>query len=340
MKLRSWRRVLPSLVVLLGLLATPHSLAANLSPTKVTIRQAPGGRYTYLVNGQEGVVIGMGYNPVYRSLPPAQRAANYRRDFSILCHAGVNTITGWDADKGYEQDKFDELTLDNAQQYGIGVVMPIYLPADGDYTDPELIGTLLRGAVAKVQRYKNHPSLRMWGVGNEVMMAMQPDVYPNFLQVYLNIIDLVHQIDPNHPVIYRESEDEFVPLLAQLLHDSGDPRPWFLYGMNIYDKDPGPLLRNWPNYGLNRPLFVTEFGAEGTSPSERAQGYVNMWRSIRSYPQFVMGGAPYAWTAAGPEPTDAKWGLMNASSVPVDETFRRLMQQWRAEPKANGPKCG
>jgi len=26
--------------------------------------------------------------------------------------------------------------------------------------------------------------------------------------------------------------------------------------------------------------------------------------------------------------------------VPVDETFRRLMQQWRAEPKANGPKCG
>ncbi len=308
-------------------------------PSIVTVGNV-GMRYTYMVNGKESVFIGMGYNPIYRTLTPPQRTAAYRRDFKILCQAGVNTITGWDLDKAFAQDKFDELTLDAAQQYGIGVVMPMYMPPDRDYTDPGLLGYVLNETVGKVQRFKDHPALRMWGVGNEVLMVMPPEMHASFLQVYLNVIDLIHQIDPNHPIIYREGEDQFVPMLAQLLQDSGNPRPWLQYGMNIYDKDPEPLLRGWPSYGLNRPLFITEFGFEGTNPAERAQGYVKMWRGIRAHPDYVMGGAPYAWSAAGPEPTDAKWGLMNANSVPVDETFARLSQQWRMEPKANGPNCG
>jgi len=316
------------------------SLAAGSSPSVVTTQLMAGGRYAYTVNGQESLFVGMGYNPIYRSLPEAQRAANYRRDFKILCQAGVNTITGWDADKGYEQDKFDELTLNTANQYGIGVVMPIYLPADGDYSDPDLIGSLLGEVTAKVQRFKNYPALRMWGVGNEVLMTMQPEMQANFFQVYLNIIDLVHQVDPNHPVIYREGEDDFLPNIAQLLHDSGDPRPWWLYGMNIYDKDPAPLLARWPSYGLERPVVVSEFGAEGGTAGDRAVGYTNMWRAIRTYPNYVLGGAPYAWTTAGPEPTDRKWGLMDAWSQPVDITFGRLAMFWRGGAKANHGNCG
>jgi beta-galactosidase/beta-glucuronidase len=332
------RRLLAALLALVSLLANP--LAAAAAGSVVTTAVAPGNRYSYLVNGQEQLFVGMGYNPIYRYLPPLLRAADYRRDFRLLCQAGVNTITGWDADKGYDQDKFDELTLDTAGQYGIGVVMPIYMPPDGNYQDPQLIGSLFSDTLAKVQRFKNNPALRMWGVGNEVLTVMPPDMYPNFLQVYLNVIDLVHQADPNHPVIYREAEDEFVPMLAQLLHDSGDHRPWWLYGMNVYDKDPEPILRRWPSYGLDRPLFVSEFGSRGVTPGSRAQAYAGMWRSIRSHPDFVLGGAPYVWSANGPEPTDKIWGLTDAAGQPTDGTLPALQQLWQPESKANHSVCG
>jgi beta-galactosidase/beta-glucuronidase len=284
--------------------------------------------------------VGIGYNPIYRNLPAQTRLAMYRKDFIIMCRAGVNTITGWDADKGYDQDKFDELTLDTANQYGIGVVMPVYLPPDADYRDPSVVAELAETAREKVERFKGNPGVRMWGIGNEVMNNMaNPDMYQPFLAAYLSIIDVVHQIDTNHPVIYREAEDDFVPAIVQALHDSGDPRPWFLYGMNVYDKPPGPILDRWPAYELDRPLFVSEFGAEGKTAADRAQGYASMWRAIRAHRDWVAGGAPYAWTTAGPEPTDSTWGLMDGNSWPVDGTFGALQQLWRAEPRANHGKC-
>ncbi len=304
-------------------------------PSHVTTAKKADGSYAFLVNGSEQLFIGMGYDPIYRSLSNEQRAANYRRDFAILREAGVNTITGWDADKGYEQDKFDELTLDTANDYGIGVVMPLNLPPEGDYNDPKFTAGLMDEARAKIERFRNHPALRMWGVGNEVFWEMDPDMYPAFQKFYLEIADLFHQLDTNHPVIYRESEDRYVPQFMEMLQDSGDMRSWLLYGMNVYDKDIRPLLQHWPDYGLDRPVLISEFGAEGETPDERAQGYLDMWKGIREYPQYVLGGAPYVWTTEGPEPTDKIWGLMDGESRPVDGTFALLSQAWLQEPSAN-----
>jgi len=311
------------------------SAASGHAPSYVAIVKEPDGSYQYQVNGEPQVFIGMGYDPIYRHLSDAQRAANYRRDFQILRDAGVNTITGWDADKGYEQDKFDELTLDTANDYGIGVVMPLNLPPEANYEDPAVVDDLLSQARAKVERFKNHPALRMWGVGNEVFWEMDPEMYPAFQDAYLKIIDLFHQMDPHHPVIYREAEDRYMPEIIDMLSASGDMRPWLTFGLNIYNKDPDPMLSQWPSYGLDRPVFVSEFGAEGDTPEERAEGYLDMWKAIRAHPDIVMGGAPYVWTTEGPEPTDKIWGLMDGSSKPVDGTFAALAAAWRTEPTAN-----
>jgi beta-galactosidase/beta-glucuronidase len=323
----------------LGSAVTPI-LAIDSVPTPVSTAKTGEGKYAYLVNGQPQLLVGMGYNPTYGHLSFADRAASYLRDFRTLCQAGVNTITGWDSDKGYMQDTFDQLTLDSAYQHGLGVVMPFFLPKDGDYLDPQFTNQLMASAAAKIARYKDHPAIRMWGVGNEVLNDMPPAMDAAFVHFYLGLADLFHASDPNHPVIYREAEDRWVPLIAQALQDSGDMRPWLLYGMNIYDKDPAPLLQQWPSYGLDRPLFISEFGWEGASPADRAAGYASMWRSIRSFPDYVLGAAPYAWSIAGPEPTDEKWGLMNASGQPVDGTFDALQQLWRAEPGVKHGSCG
>ncbi|MBI2888273.1 MAG: hypothetical protein HYY02_13855 [Chloroflexi bacterium] len=294
--------------------------------------------YLYMVNGEPQTFLGMGYNPIYRDLSSEERAANYHRDFKILCEAGINHITGWDADKGYEQDKFDELMMDIALQYGIGVLMAINLLPEGNYRDPAYVEALKEHATEKVLRYKNHPGLRMWGVGNEVLTEMPREMYAAFAGAYLQIIDLVHDLDPNHPVIYREAEDLFVAAIKRLLERRGE-RPWFLYGMNIYSLELERVLDDWPRNGFNRPLFVTEFGANPTWLGGRAPNYVGMWRMIRAHPHFALGGAPYVWTTEGPEPGDKKWGLMDGQSIPVDETFEQLAQEWRREPDNDGRVC-
>ena len=301
-------------------------------PGYVTIEKANDGSFRYLVNGSPQLFIGVGYNPIYRYLTDEERAANYDRDFGILCEAGANHIIGWDADKGYEQDKFDELTLDYAHKYGIGVVMPFYLPPDGDYTDEAFCEGLLQEATQKVERFKDHPALRMWGVGNEVLMEMpSEDMQVAFGQFYTRIADLVHSLDPNHPVIYREAVGFFPAGVFDIMGQAVQEHPWFLYGMNVYLPALEHILDAWASQMPACPLLVTEFGAGPSADGDRALGYLAMWRMIRAHPEYVLGGAPYAWTTAGPEPTDIIWGLMDENSQPVDDTFEQLAEEWRKE---------
>ncbi len=308
------------------------------TPSFVSVEKVGENHYRYMVNGAPTVFIGMGYNPIYRNLTPEQRAANYRRDFKILCEAGVNHITGWDADKGYEQDKFDELTLDLAQEYGIGVLMPLNLPPEEDYRDPAFLNQLRIQAVAKINRFKNHPALRMWGVGNEVLTEMPRSMYVPYRRFYRELADMFHALDPNHPVIYREAEDTFIRAISMSLSNPR-PRPWFQYGMNIYSLELERILAEWPEAGLNRPVFISEFGAEEYWFENRAEGYVNMWRMLRAHPEYVLGGAPYVWTTEGPEPTDKKWGLMDRDGRPIDGAFAGLAAEWRQEPDNQGRTC-
>ena len=312
----------------------------DLSSNTAAIVRMSDGSYSYLVNGNPQLFIGMGYNPIYRDLTPEERAASYERDFRILCQAGVNHITGWDYDKGYEQDHFDELTLDSANKYGLGVIMPFYLPPDGDYRDDGFTQGLMEQAAEKVSRFKNHPALRMWGVGNEVLTEMPRPMRRPFARFYVRLADLFHEQDPNHPVIYREAEDLFAPMFNMVVEASDTLRPWLQYGMNVYSLELERILDDWPSHSPERPVFVTEFGAEAHWFGDRALGYLAMWRTIRAHSSYVLGGAPYVWTTEGPEPVDEKWGLMDGNSEPVDDTFEQLAQDWRTEPENSGRNCG
>ena len=84
----------------------------------------------------------------------------------------------------------------------------------------------------------------------------------------------------------------------------------------------------------NPPITKTLYAIVGEVRYEGVQGdgYLEMWNAIRSFPQFVMGGAPYVWTTEGPEPTDKIWGLTDHNSAPVDGTFGLLSSAWLSEP--------
>lgn len=182
-----------------------------------------------------------------------------------------------------------------------------------------------------VQR-QDHPALRMWGPGNEVLLAGLPSLdLEAFGEFYLQPADMFHALVPDHPVIYRESDPFILQAVDAFMEASPQERPCLLYGMNIYSLDLERMLAGWPGHGLDRPLFVTEFGGEPEWEGSRARGYLSMWRTIRAYPEYVMGGVPYVWTTEGPEPTDIKWGLIDGDASPVDDTFGLLKSEWLKE---------
>jgi hypothetical protein len=304
--------------------APPASAAPAAGPSHVEVVGA-NAHFQYLVNGQPQVIKGMGLNTQYaQQLSPEDRAARLDADMAELHALGVNTVLGWDP------AEFDEVLLDAAQRHDVGVVMPFDLDPEADYTDPNLRQRLHDEVLAWVARYRDHPALRMWGVGNEVLHKIVHPAWvgpqdPNrdrnaraFSDWLIATADDIHAVDPDHPVTYRSAEDAFVPWLAGAVQRAGrQDRPWFVFGTNCYQGYLQEIVDNWPESGMPTALWVSEFAPGGMAIPDRPDGFSTMWGYVRSHPDYVLGGAVYAWTRNGPEGVDRNFGLTD-DGVPVD----------------------
>lgn len=294
--------------------------------------------YSYRVGGHRKVIRGMGYNPTYSGLPTDERAARFDRDFAAMRETGVNVVLGW------VTEEFDQLLLDKAYEHGLGVILPYHLDPALDYTRPEIREAVAADVLRWVGQYKDHPALRMWGLGNEVLHKL---VYPSWMKLrgdpihearadafaafYVRLIDQIHAIDPGHPVTYRDAEEAYLPRLRQALNADGVRRPWFVYGINIYNPRLAEVVANWPKLGLDAALLISEFGPGGAGPNDRPRGYREMWAMIRAQSAWVLGGAPYVWTTQGPEEVDRIFGLVDASGQPVDGSLATIGRLFRGE---------
>ncbi|MBI4491591.1 MAG: hypothetical protein HY690_02225 [Chloroflexi bacterium] len=300
-------------------------------PSRVEV-QGNRYRYRYLVNGQPQVIRGMGLNTQYRQvLAPGERAARLDADFAAMQRLGVNTVLGWDP------LEFDETLLDLAARHGLGVVPPFDLDPSADYTDPSLRADLTRRVLAWVARYRDHPALRMWGLGNEVLHKIVHPVWVGpqdpardrnadaFAAWLLDAAEAIHAADPDHPVTYRDAEDAFTSWVADELHRrGGSPRPWFVWGANCYSDYLAEVVDRWREKGLNVPLWVSEFAPGGMAPGSRTEGFRQMWGYVRRHPEWVLGGAVYAWTRNGPEEIDRTLGLTD-DGTPLDRHVLRTL---------------
>jgi len=298
--------------------------AQSSQPSHVEITGS-GSQFQYLVNGQRVAIKGMGLNTQYASqLSPEARAAQLDSDMAALSAIGVNTVLGWDP------AEFDATLLEAAQRHGVGVVMPFDLDPDADYTDPNVRQQLHDEVLAWVSQYRAYPALRMWGVGNEVLhkivhpawvgpqdphQELEAEAFSDWL---VQTADAIHAMDPDHPVTYRDAEDAFVGWVVAAEHRNGDaPRPWFAWGTNCYQSYLGDIVDRWPSSGMAAPVWVSEFAPGGMAIPDRPDGFATMWGYVTRHPDWVLGGAVYAWTRNGPEGVDRNFGLTD-DGVPVD----------------------
>lgn len=113
-----------------------------------------------------------------------------------LKEAGANTA------RIYDTINLNE-TLDEARELGLAVVVDIPMPKFINdpyfYEDDKYFIPLKKRVERVVQQHKNHPALLYWNLGNEIYY---PYFYTNtkFFKNYNILIDLIHNVDPNHPI--------------------------------------------------------------------------------------------------------------------------------------------
>jgi hypothetical protein len=292
-----------------------------------------GLNFSYVVDGVPTEFRGMGYNVTHAGLSPAERAERLRIDFALMRDVGVNHVLGW------RTNEWDEAVLDAAHAAGIGVVMPFDLDDKLDYSDRAVRNRLRGEILAWVARYRGHPAIRMWGIGNETLLHMKQSARARaFADFYTGTVDLVRQFDPDHPVLYREAEDVYVRWLQESWRTTGGPPPGFVIGMNFYTFRMKDALADWSKKGLDVPVVISEFAPAGVGRGDRPAGYWRMWSLIRARPELVLGAAPYVWAVDGPEPADRLFGLTDGNGKAVDSTLSTLKDLYRSTtPTVPGP---
>lgn len=123
--------------------------------------------------------------------------------FSVAGGAGGNALEtlqelGGNTVRVYDPDRL-AVVLDRAQELGLAVVADLPLPAyypGADYdglSTPGLQDSVLR----TVDRFRDHPALLFWMLGNEVFTAGYDGEY---LRRYNALAEAVRQRDPDHPI--------------------------------------------------------------------------------------------------------------------------------------------
>ena len=128
-------------------LAIALLVAQTADAQKTTVEKTQAG-FTFMRNGQPYYVKGVGGD------------VNLDKAVKI----GANSIRTWGIDNA-------QTVLDEAEKRGLTVMLGMWLQPERqgfDYDDKEKVEKQLVFYKSIIDKYKNHPALLMWGIGNEL----------------------------------------------------------------------------------------------------------------------------------------------------------------------------
>ena len=111
---------------------------------------------------------------------------------SRIAAYGGNSIRTWGSRDGQK-------VLDSAQKYGLTVLMGLDVARERhgfNYDDTAAVKKQLQTLRAEVMKYKDHPALLAWGIGNELNLQYKNQKVWDAVN---DISKMIHEVDPNHP---------------------------------------------------------------------------------------------------------------------------------------------
>ena len=222
-----------------------NSGASQQTEGKVVELKKTDGRWMLYRNGQPFLVKG---------------GAGYTY-LEELAGIGGNTIRTWDTTNlGAILDKADSL--------GLAVVAGFDIPgshqASGFYRDTAKVNALMRDLEVCVKKYRHHPALLLWCLGNELRFPFHVRHIP-FYDAYNKMLRLIKQEDPDHPVttpLANFEKREIINIQARI--NGLDFISINTFGRMTRLKED---LRSF-NWFWDGPFLLTEWGVPGGWESE------------------------------------------------------------------------
>lgn len=234
------------------------------------------------------------------------RGAGGDGSLQALAAAGANSVRTWDAEDVRGEHDVGVL-LDEAYALGLTVTVGIWLGHERhgfDYDDPAQVAEQFERARNIVERYKDHPAVLLWGLGNE-MEGFEDGDNPKVWKAVNDIAAMVKELDPNHPTMTTTA---FVHgERIEYLHRRSPAID--IHGVNAYGgaQVVPQFLRDG---GATKPFVLTEFGPLGPweipktdwgapyeqTSTEKAAFYRESWeKGVEAAPGLALGGYAFLW---------------------------------------------
>ena len=195
--------------------------------------------YRFLVDGEPFIVKGVAGD-------------RYLKELKAF---GGNTMRTWSIEAQGEE------FLDEAHSLGIKVIAGIWVEHARhgyDYSDRSFVKKQRRQVEAVVKKYKDHPAILAWGLGNEVELRLSDEDAEAMWEEMNELALIVKKADPDHPIMSSVAgfNQEKIDMLQNYFPELD------IIGANAYGFAPrvGILLKE---YGWEKPYMITEFGPIG-----------------------------------------------------------------------------
>ena len=242
----------------------------SLSPVKVEIVATERG-YALLRGGEPYKVRGAGM---------------VVDDIERFAAHGGNSIRTWSTTWAGQDTR---ALLDKAHAHGVTVALGLSMEPERqgfDYDDTEAVAAQLEVLRGEVLKYRDHPALLFWLIGNELNHSYtNPRVY----DAVNGVAEMIRELDPNHPTTtttsgFRAAVNAEIEARAPAL----DFMSFQMYG-SIF------RFSEWlARSGFDKPFIVTEWGAIGywemektdwgvpfeTTSSEKADTFLRAYRDV------------------------------------------------------------
>lgn len=176
-------------------------------------------------------------------------------DIERFASHGGNSIRTWSTQRPQQDTR---ALLDSAHAHGVTVALGLAMVPERhgfDYDDPEAVSAQLDSMRAEVLKYRDHPALLLWIIGNELNHHYtNPRVY----DAVNDVAEMIRELDPNHPTTtttsgYKPEVNTEILARAPAL----DFISFQMYGTLFGLRD------RLAETGYDKPFMVTEWGAIG-----------------------------------------------------------------------------
>ena len=228
------------------------------------------------------------------------KGAGGSRSLEQLAAAGGNSVRTWSTDGAGK-------ILDEAHALGLTVTVGIWLGHERhgfDYSDENEVREQLERAREAVLRYKDHPALLLWGIGNE-MEGFEDGNNPAVWKAVNDVAAMVKELDPDHPTMtitafVHGERIEYVHKRSPAID---------MHGVNAYG-GASIVAERLREGGATKPFVLTEFGPLGPwempktewgapyeqTSTDKADFYRQSYeQGILAEPGFALGAYAFLW---------------------------------------------